>query len=108
MLLNTNESILSAIRNSSFSFDENFVKGAASVNVGEVAEIVESYAGYHIIKRVELTEEDYNNSKDAIKNVLSTVQYQNKFEEWKNSMEIKWNEKYVEAIEVSPLDQQVQ
>ena len=99
------EKILSAIQQVGYSMVPEFEKGAYELEVGAVSEVIPTNYGYHIIKRVEMTAEDYEGVKQNIINVLNNEKYLSEIENWKTEYKIKKNEKIIASINMEEYQQ---
>ena len=77
-----------------------FEAGANALEIGGVSELVQTSYGLHIIKRVEMTDADYEANKTTILNVLNNAKYLSAIETWKADYKVKKNEKMVASINI--------
>ena len=81
-----------------------FEEGTAALKVGEVSEPVKSDFGFHIIRRLALpTEgEEFEQTKQSISMVLDNANYTKLIEGWAAEYEKTTEEKYFNALTVTP------
>lgn len=95
----------STLQQAGFAMVEEFEAAADALNPGEVSELVQTTYGVHIIKRVEMTAEDYDANKTTIINILNNAKYLKKINEWKEDYKIKKNEKMIASINIEEFQQ---
>lgn len=91
---------LNTLQQAGFAMVAEFETAADALNPGEVSELVQTTYGAHIIKRVEMTAEDYETNKTTIINILNNAKYLKKINEWKEEYKIKKNEKMIASINI--------
>ena len=79
---------------------EEFEKGTVALDVDDVSGIVESQYGYHIIKRLALTDDDFTNNADMVKAIMNNQKFIDTVAEWEASYKIKKNEKILASIDI--------
>ncbi len=79
---------------------DEFEKGTIALKVDGVSEIVESQYGYHIIKRLALTDADYTNNADMVKSIMNNQKFIETVTEWENSFKVKKFEKILSSIDI--------
>ncbi len=79
---------------------EEFEKATAALEVDAVSEIVQSQYGYHIIKRLALTDDDYTNNADMVKAIMNNQKFITTVTEWENAYKIKKNDKMLASFDI--------
>ncbi len=92
------ENVLNTLQQAGYSMVPEFEQGAYELEIGAISELVPTSYGYHIIKRVEMTDADYEANKTTILNVLNNAKYLTAIEGWKEAYKIKKNEKMIASI----------
>ena len=99
------ENVLGTLQQAGFSMVPEFEKGANELAIDAVSELIPTSYGYHIIKRVAMTDADYEEIKQTILNVLNNGKYLSLIEEWKADYKIKKNEKMIASINMEEFQQ---
>ena len=79
---------------------EEFEKGTVALAIDGVSEPVKSQYGYHIIKRLALTDADYTNNADMVKSLMNNQKFIKTVKEWEDSYKVKKNEKILASIDI--------
>lgn len=97
------ETTLSLFQQAGMTMVSEFEKGAAALDFDKVSEPVETTYGYHIIKRVAFTEEDYEENKAMVQSVLNNANYQKLIKEWSAEFDSKTKkyEKIIASIDIA-------
>jgi hypothetical protein len=101
----TDEKIVNTLQQAGYSMVPEFEKGANDLAIDAVSELVPTSYGYHIIKRVAMTDADYEANKQTIINVLNNGKYLSTIETWKEDYKIKKNEKMIASINMEEFQQ---
>lgn len=96
---------LSTLQQAGFAMVAEFESAADALEVDAVSELISTSYGVHIIKRVAMTEEDYEANKTTIINILNNANYLKKIAEWKEEYKIKKNEKMIASINIEEFQQ---
>ncbi len=79
---------------------EEFEKGTIALAVDGVSDVVESQYGYHIIKRLALTDDDYTNNAEMVKSLMNNQKFIQTVAEWEASYKVKKYEKILNSIDI--------
>lgn len=66
-----------------------FYEGTKALKVGEISDIIETSYGYHIIKRLALTDDDYAQNADKVKSAYQNSKFSDIIKEEKDKMKIQ-------------------
>lgn len=94
------ENELNTLQQAGYSMVPEFEAGANALEIDGISELVQTSYGLHIIKRVEMTDADYEANKTTILNVLNNAKYLSAIETWKSDYKVKKNEKMVASINI--------
>ena len=89
---------LSTLQQAGFAMVAEFEAAADALEIDAVSDLVQTSYGAHIIKRVAMTDADYEANKTTIINILNNAKYLKKINEWKEDYKIKKNEKMIASI----------
>ena len=82
---------------------EEFTKGATALAVDEISEPVKSDFGWHIIKRVPATEQDFEDARYALVYALTGESINSLLSEWIEAAEVEYPEGHEELTIVDVL-----
>lgn len=66
-----------------------FYEGTKALKVGEISDIIETSYGYHIIKRLALTDDDYTQNAEKVKSAYQNSKFSDIVKEEKDKMKIQ-------------------
>ena len=75
-----------------------FEAAADALEIDAVSDLVQTSYGAHIIKRVAMTDADYEANKTTIINILNNAKYLKKITEWKEAQQ---------PVEETPVEEEV-
>ena len=102
------ESLYATVQQVGLTMVPEFEQGTAALEIGAVSDIVTSDFGHHIIKRLELTDADYEMYKETFKGILSNLNFSNYLKDSEANADVKWNVAAVDTLtaNVKPVQQQ--
>ncbi|MBO5454721.1 MAG: peptidylprolyl isomerase [Clostridia bacterium] len=94
----TDEIVVATVQQAGLAMVEPFEAGAAALKPGEVSGVITSNFGHHIIKRLELTDDDFEQYKATIKGVVSNMKFTQFMTDAESKAKVEWNKSAVEAL----------
>lgn len=101
----TDEDEKTTLQQAGFAMVTEFEAAADALEIDAVSDLVSTSYGAHIIKRVAMTDEDYQDNKTTIINILNNANYLKKIAEWKEAYKIEKNEKMIASINMDEFQQ---
>ena len=101
----TNPNEVTTLQQAGYAMVPEFEAAADALAIDGVSELVQTSYGAHIIKRVAMTDADFEEVKGSIQNILNNANYLAKIEEWKAEYKIKKNEKMIASLDMEKLQE---